>query len=267
MGREQRRASGVVIRVDVAALAFRDVPGQRGVGRGRVPPVMPALRVPAGKAPQFLALPQGLVQVSQDRRLFGVESEMVAVEEEAAGAEHTREFGVQGAQIRLGQPVERGRTYRGVGGAVQAQRPGPAGHAKVQVDQAQPGQVRVGRSGQGQRDRVGVDADDRGLRQPAEQPDRQRARPAAQVEHERVRAAGGLLDRVDQRGEPVLPVRQAFLLLAVPALDPVPCGVAVELRHALASLVTGSALLDSVNLCRGGFLVLSGPAGRGVADS
>jgi hypothetical protein len=75
----------VVIRVHVAVLAFRDVPRQHGVGGGRVPPGMPALGVPAGKAPQLLALPQGLVQMSQDRRPFFVEPEMVAVQEEATG--------------------------------------------------------------------------------------------------------------------------------------------------------------------------------------
>ena len=39
------------------------------------------------------------------------------------------------------------------------------------------------------------------------------------------------LDRVDERGEPVLAVRQALFLLAVPAVDPVSCGVAVKFGH------------------------------------
>src|SRR6202042_1681235 len=74
----------------------------------------------------------------------------------------------------------------------------------------------------------GVDADARGVRQPVEQPDGQRAGTAAQVEHDRVRAAGALGDRIDQGGEPVLAIGQARLLLAVPALDPLPCGVMVR---------------------------------------
>jgi hypothetical protein len=233
VGREPRGAGAVVTRVNVAAPTFRDVTRQYRVGGGRVPPGAPAFRMPAGKPAQVLALPQRQVEAGQDRRLFRVEGEVVAVEQQGAGAEHGGEFGVHGAQVRLGQPVQRGRAHRGVGGAAEAESPGPAGHAQVQVDQAQAGQVRVGRQAQGQRDRVGVDADHRGLRQPAKQPDRERAGPAAEVEHERVRAAGPLLDRVDQRGEPVLSVRQALLLLAVPALDPVSRGVAVELRHAV----------------------------------
>ncbi len=173
MGRELSRAGAVVARVDVTAPAFRDVTRQYRVGGDRVPPGMPALWMPAGKAPQVLALPQRQVEAGQDRRLLRVEGEVVAVEQQAAGAEDGREFGVHGAQVRFGQPVQRGRAHRGVGGAAEAQAPGPAGNTQVQIDQAQPGQVMVGRRAQGQRDRVGVDADDRGVRQPAEQPDGQ----------------------------------------------------------------------------------------------
>ena len=68
--------------------------------------------------------------------------------------------------------------------------------------------------------------------EPGEQPDGQRTGTAADVEDERVRSPGTLLNRVDERGEPVLAVRQALLLLAVPALDPVSCGITVEFRHA-----------------------------------
>jgi hypothetical protein len=57
VGRELGRACGVVMRVDVAALAFGDVARQCRVGGGRIPPGMPALWMPAGKPPPFLALP------------------------------------------------------------------------------------------------------------------------------------------------------------------------------------------------------------------
>jgi hypothetical protein len=126
----------VVIRLDVAALAFGDMTGQPRIGGRRVPPGMPALRMPAGKPPPVLALPQRLVEAGQDRRLLRVEEEVIAVEQQAAGAQDGSEFGVHGAQIRLGQPVQRGRAHRGVGGAAEAQVPGPAGNAQVQVDQA-----------------------------------------------------------------------------------------------------------------------------------
>ena len=111
----------------------------------------------------------------------------------------------------------------------------PAGHTQVKLGEAQPGHVGIGRPAQGQRHRIGIDADDRGARQPGEQPDPQRAGPAADVEDERVGPSGPLLDRVDEHGEPVLAVRQALLLLAVPALDPFPGGVAVEFGHEPAS--------------------------------
>ena len=132
--------------------------------------------------------------------------------------------------------MQRGGAHRGVRcPGLQAQPRRPAGNAQVQVGEAQPGQAGVGRPAQGQRHRIGVDADDRGARQPGEQADPQRAGPAADVEDERVAPSGPLLDRVDERGEPVLAVWQALLLLAVPALDPFPGGVAVEFGHGPAS--------------------------------
>jgi len=85
--------------------------------------------------------------------------------------------------------------------------------------------------------RVGVHGDHGGAREPVEQPHRERAGAAAEVEDQRVRAPGPLLDRVDQGREPVLAIRQALLLLAIPALDPVQCGVTVKFRHARASLL------------------------------
>ena len=192
--------------------------------------------MPAGEAPLVLALAQRPVQAGQDRGFLGVQDEVVPVEQQAAGAEHGGELGVHGAQLGLGEPVQRGGTHRGVRRTgAQAQPRGPAGNAQVQVGEAQSGHVRVGRPAQGQRHRIGVDADDPGARQPGEQPDPQRTGPAADVEDERVGPSGPLLDRVDERGEPVLAVRQALFLLAVPALDPFPGGVAVEFGHVLAS--------------------------------
>jgi hypothetical protein len=119
----------------------------------------------------------------------------------------------------------------------QAQPRRPAGQAQVLLGEAQPGHVGVGGPAQGQRHRISVDADDRGARQPGEQPDPQRAGPAADVEDERVGPSGTLLNRVDERSEPVLAVRQTLLLLPVPALDPFPGGIAVEFWHGAASSV------------------------------
>jgi len=99
--------------------------------------------MPAGKPPLVLALAQRPIKAGQDRRQFRVQAEVVAVEEQAAGAQDGGEFGVHRAQLRFGQPVQRGRAHRGVGGAVEAQVPGPAGNAQVQVEQAEPGQVPV----------------------------------------------------------------------------------------------------------------------------
>ncbi len=163
----------MVTRVDVAAPAFGDMARQARVRGGSVPPGVPALLMPAGKTALVLSLPQRQVEAGQDGRPFRVEGEVIAVEQQAAGAQDGGEFGVRGAQVRFGQPVQRGGAHRGVGRAAQVQLPGPAGNAQVQVDQAEPGKVLVGGQAQGQRDRVGIDADDRGPRQPAEQADGQ----------------------------------------------------------------------------------------------
>ena len=55
------------------------------------------------------------------------------------------------------------------GGLPQVQAGGPGGHAQVQVDEAEPGAAAVGRLAQRQCHRVGVDADDGGVRHPVEQ--------------------------------------------------------------------------------------------------
>ena len=74
--------------------------------------------------------------------------------------------------------------------------------------------------GQREQQRVGVDADHRGPGDPVQQPHAERAGPAADVEHQRVVPARPLGDRVDQRGETLLPVGHVSLLLRVPAADP-----------------------------------------------
>jgi hypothetical protein len=157
---------------------------------------------------------------------------VIAVEQQSARTEHGGQFGVHGPQIVLGQPMQGGGADRRVRGPGQVQPGRPAGFAQVQVNKTEPGPAGVGGLAQRQRHRVGVDADDGGARQPVEQPDGQRAGAAAEVEDQRVRAPGSLFDRVDQGREPVLAIRQALLLLAIPALDPVQCGVAVKFRHA-----------------------------------
>ena len=157
---------------------------------------------------------------------------MIAVEQEAPRTEHGGQFGVHGAQVVFGQPVQGGGADRRVRGPGQAQPGRPAGLPQIQVDEAQPGPAGVRSLAQRQRHGVGVDTDDGGTRQPVEQPDGQRAGAAAQVEDQRVRAPGPLFDRVDQGREPVLAIGQALLLLEIPACDPVQCGVAVKFRHA-----------------------------------
>ena len=72
------------------------------------------------------------------------------------------------------------------------------------------------------------------------QPDRQRAGPAAEVEHHRVGAPRDLLDGVDDRGEPILPIRQVLLLLGVPPLYPTLSFVLVE--HGLSVPAEAGAL-------------------------
>ena len=53
---------------------------------------------------------------------------MVAVERRAAGAKRGGELGVEGSQIRLGQPVQRGRAHRGVRRpGIRSRRPGATG--------------------------------------------------------------------------------------------------------------------------------------------
>ncbi len=88
-----------------------------------------------------------------------------------------------------------------------------------------------GDAAQRQQQRVRIDADDGGRGQPVKQPDGQRSRPAAKVEHKRIRDPGAVFHRVDQGGEPLLPVRQVPKLLGIPAGDPVKCCPAIKPWH------------------------------------
>ena len=183
-----------------------------GVGADRVPPARPVLAVAGvalGSAPVELA--RELVEL---RTLEVVE--VITVGQEAARTQEPRARRVHGPE-RVGlEPVERGRREHGVVGA--GRDPvGPVRPAQVGVHHLEA--CRRGRAGEGQQNRIGVDADDRGVGQPREHAQRERCRPAGQVENPRARA-GGRLEQVDEDLEALLAFGQIRLLLGVPAIEP-----------------------------------------------
>ena len=190
------------------------------------------------EAPLLFARDQRLAQPFDDGAGALVALEVVTIEQQAAGPQGRGQFRVHGPERGAGQPVQRGGAHGRVGRAVQAEGGRPARRAQVTVGEPQPRPLPVRGPAQREQQRVGVHRDHRRGGDPVEQPDRQGAGAAAQVQHERVGAAGALLDRVDQRREPVFPVRQVFLLLLIPLGDPLQRRPLVQSRHARL-LVTG----------------------------
>jgi len=115
-----------------------------------------------------------------------------------------------------------------VGRPVEPERSRPAGHAQVLLDEPEracltrpwPGLVTIGGQAESEQQRIGVDRDHVGGRDPLDQSDRERPGTAAKVEHQRVGPPRTLLHGVDQGSEAFLTVGHVLLLLGVPPLDP-----------------------------------------------
>ena len=180
---------------------------------------------------------------------------MIPVEHQAARPQDRGQPRVHQVQrVRL-QPVQRRGAHRRVRRPVQAERRGPTVRAQVHIGEPETVALAVRGAAERQQHRVGVDGDDAGGGHPVQQPDRQRPGTAAQVEDERVAAPGGLLDRVDEGGEALLPVGQVPLLLDLPPGDPALRGLAVQYVLVLVGharlLVTDDYAFASQNVGRG----------------
>ncbi len=146
--------------------------------------------------------------------------QMVAVDEDAAGAQQRGELLVRAGQFVRGQVVQCRRGDGRVQRAVQVQRLDPAGLTDDRLDIAGGGAV-VG-AGQFQQQGVHVDAHDLRVRQAQGQSCREGSGAAAEIEHERWGGilGRGVLDHVGDHREPFLAADRVPLLLAFPAFHP-----------------------------------------------
>ena len=142
---------------------------------------------PSGEAAAVFCLLDGPVEPRERRVLRLVDPQVIAVKEQAARAQQARQDAVEQGPVppRTASAARWSTPRRRPGGPARCRVPSPtpmtAGRSR---GNRSPGTAPVRGTAQGQRDRVGVNGDDRGRGDAGERPRGGRARPAAEVERQ-----------------------------------------------------------------------------------
>src|SRR4030081_47842 len=94
--------------------------GQNRIRGHGIPPLAPVFGMAVGETTPCRAFKECSFERGERRR--GVlDRELVAMEEPPPGTQDGSQFSVHGSQLRLGEPVQRGRTHGGVRLAVETE--------------------------------------------------------------------------------------------------------------------------------------------------
>ena len=117
------------------------------------------------------------------------------------------------------------------------------------LDEAQSRPPAVGRTGQTEQERIGVQPHHLGAGKPIQHPYRGRAGSTAEIDDQRIRPVDHCVDHVGNDDEPLFSVGHVELLLAIPAVQPGTSGGAS--RHGISS-ITVIECFDSYESMRRG---------------
>jgi hypothetical protein len=142
--------------------------GQNRIRGHGIPPLAPVFGMTVGETTPCRAFKECSFERGERRREV-LDRELVAIEEHSSGTQDSSQFSVRGSQLRLGEPVQRGRAHGGVRLAVETKGGMPTWRSQVEIEEPKTWLVVVARSSEGEQQRIGVNCDDGSRREAIEQ--------------------------------------------------------------------------------------------------